>query len=100
MTNQFARIYEYRIDAPGRPEHGRVVQFDGRTCPALHQREPYQLADGVMAHIDYIGPVPRREWHVSSRGRDWTFYSEADFNAKVDALHMGGDLAETYTVTR
>src|SRR5271166_1306315 len=47
MTNQFARIYEYRIDAPGRPEHGRVVQFDGRTCPALHQREPYQLADGV-----------------------------------------------------
>ena len=53
----FARLYEYRVDAPGRPEHGRVIRFDGRTCPAMHQREPYTLADGTMAHIDYIGPV-------------------------------------------
>ena len=53
----FARLYEYRVDAPGRPEHGRVIRFDGRTCPAMYQREPYTLADGTMAHIDYIGPV-------------------------------------------
>jgi len=59
MRNQilFGRIYEYRVDAPGRPEHGRVLRFDGRTCPNMYQREPYTLADGAMAHIDYIGPA-------------------------------------------
>jgi len=23
----------------------------------MYQREPYTLADGAMAHIDYIGPA-------------------------------------------
>jgi len=54
-TTNAVRVYEYRIEAPGRPEHGQVLQFAGRECPALHAREPFQLRDGSMAHISFIG---------------------------------------------
>jgi hypothetical protein len=59
MTNNilFARKYDYVIDAPGRVEHGTVVTFDGRTAPAMHGRERFQLSDGTMAWIQYRGPA-------------------------------------------
>ena len=50
-------IYEYRLDAPGRPEDGRIVRFDARTGPKMFARVPFQLADGSMAHMNFVGPV-------------------------------------------
>ena len=54
MSNE--RRYAYRIDAPGRTEHGRVITF-GPASPRMYQREAFTLADGTVVYMDYVGPV-------------------------------------------
>jgi hypothetical protein len=48
------RRYLYTIVDPGGPEHGRTISF-GPSSPPMFGREPYQLADGRMAHIEFAG---------------------------------------------
>jgi hypothetical protein len=46
------RRYLYTIVDPGGPEDGRIISF-GASSPPLFSREPFQLADGRMVHIEF-----------------------------------------------
>ena len=48
------RRYSYRIVDPGGPEDGRILSI-GPSSPPLFGREPFQLADGRMVHIEFAG---------------------------------------------
>lgn len=49
-----SRRYQYRVVAPGRPEDGQIVEF-GPEAPRLYSRERYQLRDGTMVWIEFLG---------------------------------------------
>ena len=50
------RRYVYRIEDPGGPQHGERISF-GPSTPPMFARERFQLADGRLVWIEYVGAV-------------------------------------------
>ena len=51
-----------------------------------------------MANVSSIKEP--RVWRVSSFGKAWIFYNEADYRRKVSALEEAGDSYEIYSPGR
>ncbi len=51
-----SRRHVYRIEDPGGPQHGERISF-GPSTPPMFARERFQLADGRLVWIEYVGAV-------------------------------------------
>ena len=55
-TTSSGRRHVYRIEDPGGPQHGERISF-GPSTPPMFARERFQLADGRLVWIEYVGAV-------------------------------------------